>query len=161
MRVVARVKGAGNPTGGRRAVASLLARRVQFDAIWSSGGMATGIIAGLLKAHHRLVPITDSATVGFLKLLRRYKATGLRGMAVGDAPWLGPLALNIAVSALRGQRVPKTIIAPVRTYTVDDPVLRQNPHLSDEFNVDINTPLLGRRGQLTVQDVLRGACCYR
>lgn len=159
--VAARVNGNWSDSGGHQAMTSVLASGTKFDAIWSSGGMAGGIISALLQVHHPLVPITDAAFNNYLKLLKQYGGKGLTGLAVGDTDYSGALALNTALAALQGHHVSMNIINPIRTYTVANPATKNNPNLPDTFNVDYTSPQLGSQGQLTVQDVLHGSCCYK
>jgi ribose transport system substrate-binding protein len=153
IKVVSRVNGNWSESGGHSAMTSVLASGKQFNAIWSSGDMAGGAVSALVQAHHSLkIAITDAAFNNFLQILHQDASQGLQGLAVGDSDWSGAAALNTALKALQGQKVPMNIVNPISTYTGK----AYNPKLPSTFNMDYTSPVLGPKGQLTVQNVLSG-----
>jgi ribose transport system substrate-binding protein len=127
---------------GQSAASNLLAAHPDVHGIYSQGGAASlGALNAIEQRGGELVPITGEGYNGFLKKWKQLKeSVGWESIAPSAPPSLAADALDIAITAMRGED-------PGRTPHVDLPVITQEnldeyvrPDLSDALFLPTGLP---------------------
>ncbi len=115
IKILANVNANWDQAAAQQAVANLLPSMPKIDAVWSQGGaMTLGAVYAFKAAGRDLVPMTGEGNNGFLKVWLANKGKGFDSIAPSQPPLLSVDALNTALAALSGQKVPqKNIGAPL------------------------------------------------
>jgi ribose transport system substrate-binding protein len=120
----------------KRAMENILASNVKIDGIWSQGGaMSEAVVKAYLERGLPPPPVTGEDGNGFLKIWKqlRDKGTGFDSIATSMPTWISKKAMEVAIDALDGKQVPKSIVVPIPTIVGSevDKYVRMN--LSDSF----------------------------
>ena len=120
---------------GQSAAADLLSAHPDVAGIYSQGGgPSLGALNAIEQRGSALIPISGEGYNGFLKKWKELKdSVGYESIAPSNPPYLGALALDIAVKAIRGEdpgAAPK-IDLPVITQDTLDATVRMD--LPDAF----------------------------
>lgn len=121
IKVVAEVYGDWNQSVAQQRVASILPTLPEVDIIFSQGVAAFGAAQAFMAAG-RTVPLQVYGFDGVdLNLLQDLNAkTGYESVAINTDPGIGGVAVNVAVARLSGVDVPKKMISPIPTITLND-----------------------------------------
>lgn len=139
IKVVANVNANWDQAAAQQAVASLLPSIPKIDGVWSQGGaMTLGAIYAFQAANRNLVPMTGEGNNGFLKAWLANKNKGFDSIAPSHPPILSVDALNIAITALNGQKVPKDNIGPPLVITSEDLNKFVRPDMPDSMWLPCN-----------------------
>lgn len=107
--------------------------------ILNEGGGENAIVEALNKRNidPASIPITGEMLNGFF---RHMKESGVKGIAVGQPPYLSAAAIDVAIKALKGEQVEKTTLIdlPVADYTEVEKWYA--PDQPDNFFVDWTNP---------------------
>ncbi len=124
---------------GQQAVANLLPSFPKIDGVWSQGGaMTLGAIYAFEAANRPLVPMAGESNNGFLKVWKKNLANGFDSVAPSMPPTISVTALNIAVKALSGEKVPKDTLLNPPVITDENIDQYIQPELSDALWLPTN-----------------------
>ena len=120
---------------GKVAVENLLSANPQIDGVYSQGGaMTLAAVDAFVEAGRPLVPMTGESNNGFLKAWKKYigkdKFDSI-GPIVRDGT--GAIALETAIKALKGEKVPKITKLQREVITTADIDKFLKPDLPDSF----------------------------
>jgi len=102
-------------------VANWLTAYPKIDGVWSQGGeMTAGTIDEFKKVKRPLVPMVGEAYNGFLKMWKQSKNEGFTSIAPSLPCYNVQISLELALRALKGQEVPKTVVVPLPLVTDDN-----------------------------------------
>lgn len=120
-------------------MADLIAAYPQIDGIWCDGGqVATGATKALLDAGRPLVPVTGDDYNGLLKLYEAQRENHPKfdfGL-MSEPTWQSAVALNAALTLLRGGEVAKRQLLQPQLITKDNYQDYIRPNLPDGVFVD-------------------------
>ncbi|WHH60372.1 substrate-binding domain-containing protein [Petroclostridium sp. X23] len=103
--------------------------------ILTEGGGENAIFEAL-KQHNidpSTVPMTGEMTNGFF---RHMKEDGVKGIAVGQPPYLSAASIDVALKALKGEQVDKLTLIPIPNATYEEVEKYYAPGQPDNFFVD-------------------------
>lgn len=105
---------------GKRAMENFLAAHPRIDGVWTDGGgSAQGALTALIEAN-RVVPVTGTASNGFIKLWAQERPKGFRSYSATEPPYGSVVALNLGLSVLRGEQVKRLVPMPLEVITNDN-----------------------------------------
>lgn len=127
----------------QKVTADALASQSSIDAVWCEGG-DTGVVRAFLQANKKVPPVAGEAENGFRKLAAKLKFPML---SIGDQPSIGALALEAAIYALQGHKLPQKVAVPLIHVKTDDlkPGVNYYPDKSDSLFADVNIESCGLR----------------
>jgi ribose transport system substrate-binding protein len=106
----------------------------KIDGVWASGGASSIAAANvLLKNNIKLIPISGEAQYAWLKLWNNNVANGLTSIAPVCPPYIAQVALNVAMRALAGQKVPQDLKLPMPIVTDQTLGGVNDPNAPDEY----------------------------
>jgi len=101
-------------------VSNLLAAYPEIDGVWSGGGaMTRGAIDAFIAAGRKLPPMVGEANNGFMKQWYNLKPQGFESIAFTNPTNHTAIGLRLALNALMGYPIPKTVTA-VGPYITND-----------------------------------------
>ena len=113
--------------------ANLLAAYPVIDGVYSQGGaMTQAAVEAFEAAGRKLVPMTAEDSNGFLKMWVA-RLPDFESIAPSKPPYMSAMALDTALSLLRGETVPKDTLLEVPIITNADVKDYVRPELSDSF----------------------------
>lgn len=119
---------------GKIAMEKALAAFPQIDGVWSQGGaMTQGAIEAFIAAGRPLVPMTGEDNNGYLKAWKKNIPNGFKGMAASEPTWVSTVALDFALKALGGEKIPHSYMVPVPTIFQEDIDKFLRPEYSDSY----------------------------
>jgi ribose transport system substrate-binding protein len=118
IKVISRYTGMWASDVAQRNTASALPSLGKIDGFWVQGG-TDGVIRSLLAAHRPLVPFAGEAENGFREFMLQYKAKGWKAISVGQPPFIGLVALQLALEVLQGKRPKGNVSIPFPSVTTD------------------------------------------
>jgi ribose transport system substrate-binding protein len=106
----------------------------KIDGIWADGGpCAIGAASVLLKNNMKLVPIAAEGMHGYLKIWHKNISNGLSSIGPVCPPYIARIALNCALKALEGHKVPKDVKLPLPEVTDENLSKYYDPSAPDEW----------------------------
>jgi ribose transport system substrate-binding protein len=119
---------------GKKATENFLAAHPQIDGVWSQGGaMTQGAIEAFVEAGRPLIPMTGEDNNGFLKLWKKYRAQGFKGISTSMPTYCSAVALDVALAAIQGLPYYKYTVIPIPTITDEDLDKYVREDLPDSF----------------------------
>jgi len=120
---------------GQSAAADLLSANPDVAGIYSQGGgPSLGAINAIEQRGGTLVPITGEGYNGFLKKWKELKdSQGFESIAPSNPPYLGAIALDYAIKAVRGEDPGQAPHVDLPVITQDDLEDYVRPDLPDAF----------------------------
>ncbi len=123
--------GQWSPVEGKAAMEALLASVPQIDGIINDGGnMGIGIVDAYLDAGLSIPPMGGDDGNGWL---RKAKENNVEFFAVHGGAELALDEVDIAVKVLRGEPVPKNILADISYFEEDELDKYYRPDLDDQY----------------------------
>ncbi len=99
---------------------SFLAANPTIDGVWTDGGgSGQGAIEACVEAG-RLVPVTGTASNGFIKLWAKLKPQGFRSYSATEPPYCSVVALQLGLKVLQGEKVKHEEEMPLEIVTNDN-----------------------------------------
>ena len=122
----------------KRAMESLFAAYPKIDGIWSQGGAMSEAVIEAYRERKLPPPlITGEDGNGFLKLWKKLRDSGkypdFDSIATSMPTWISVTALEIAMDALHGKKVPKETVIPIPTITAETLDQYVKPDLPDSY----------------------------
>lgn len=94
----------------QQAIANLLPSFPKIDGVYSQGGaMTLGAIYAFKAANRPLVPMVGEANNGLFKTWKAEQKNGFSSVAPSDPAGLGGQAMQVAIQALKGEKLAKEI----------------------------------------------------
>ncbi len=131
---------------------NLLATYHNIDGVYTEGGEAYGVIQAYIHAHRKFVPVVGSDTNGTALMARKYAKQGLKVFQVSSDLWRSAKAFQVAMSVLKGKKVPNYIQLPVITWATPKAIKRALPSEPASFFLNVEDPKDGVT--LTTKQVL-------
>ena len=119
----------------KSAVANVLAAYPEIDAVWSGGGaMTQGAMEAFSDARREMVPMVGEANNGFLLDWIESSDAGFSGIAFNNPTSHSAIGLRLALMALRGQPIPKSVdVTGPYIFTLDDARRHAREDLEDGY----------------------------
>ncbi|NLG78778.1 MAG: ABC transporter substrate-binding protein [Firmicutes bacterium] len=90
---------------GKAAMENFLAAHPVINGVWTDGGgSAQGALTACMEAG-RIIPVTGTASNGFLKLWAQLKPKGFRSYSATEPPYCSVVALELGLKVLQGEKV--------------------------------------------------------
>jgi ribose transport system substrate-binding protein len=118
IKVISKYTGMWASDVAQRNTASALPSLGKIDGFWVQGG-TDGVIRSLLAAKRPLVPFAGEAENGFREYMLQYKSKGWKAISVGQPPFVGLVALELALEVLDGKRPKGNVSIPFPFVTTD------------------------------------------
>lgn len=133
---VVEVVGKWDDGTGQKAAADAIAVHKNFVGVYTQAGSA-GVVRALLDAKHPMIPVAGETENGFRKLCDQYASQGLHCSSAGTGPAQVAVAMKVALSALKGEKMPQAIALPLSVLKHPDFKKGVNfyPDLADNFFV--------------------------
>lgn len=139
IKILSNVNANWDQAAAQQAVANLLPSMPKIDGVWSQGGaMTLGAIYAFQAAKRDLVPMTGEGNNGFLKIWQANKNKGFDSIAPSNPTTMSVDALNVAIAALKGQKVSKNNIAPPLVITAENLNKYVRPDMPDSMWLPCN-----------------------
>jgi ribose transport system substrate-binding protein len=129
IKVLTEVNADWDQAKAQQAVANLLPSFPKIDGVYSQGGaMTLGAIYAFKAANRPLVPMVGEANNGLFKTWKAEQKNGFSSVAPSDPAGLGAQAMQVAIRALKGEKLAKEINLdpPVVTDDTLDTVVQPN-----------------------------------
>ena len=124
----------------KAAMESFLAANPVIDGVWTDGGASgQGALTALVEAD-RLVPLTGTASNGFLRLWRSLRPQGFTSFSVTHPAYCGVPALDYGLRILQGEDIPSFLPSQLEVTTDADIDSLIRDDLSDGFWVHTKLP---------------------
>lgn len=124
----------------KAAMESFLAANPVIDGVWTDGGASgQGALTALVEAD-RLVPLTGTASNGFLRLWRSLRPRGFTSFSVTHPAYCGVPALDYGLRILQGESIPSFLRSELEVTTDADIDSLIRDDLSDGFWVHTKLP---------------------
>jgi len=112
IKVIARYTGMWASDVAERNTASQLPSLEKVDGVWCQGG-TDGVIRAILAAHRPLPKaIAGEAENGFRQYMLQYQGQGLKGLSIGQPPFLVLVSLELAAEVLQGKHAKSDVTIP-------------------------------------------------
>ena len=109
IKVVGRYTGMWDSATAQRNTAAQLPSLPKVDGIWAQGG-TDGVIKAFIDAKRPLPPTAGEAENGFRKFMTGYQGQKVDGLSIGQPPFLGVIALELAPGDAQGTSTPRSDI---------------------------------------------------
>ncbi|MGQ9779931.1 MAG: substrate-binding domain-containing protein, partial [Bacillota bacterium] len=117
----------------KAAMENFLAAHPVLNGVWTDGGgSAQGALTACMEAG-RIIPVTGTASNGFLKLWSQLKPKGFKSYSVTEPPYCSVVALELGLKVLRGEKVKRVEEMPLEIVTNDNVDRLVRFDLSDIF----------------------------
>ena len=161
IKVVAKYTGMWDSSTAQRNTASQLPSLPKVDGIWAQGG-TDGVLKAFIDADRvPLPPTAGEAENGFRKFMLGYQGQKVRGISIGQPPYLVLASLELARQVLSGKRPKGDIEIPFPTVT--EKTVRSGktvfPNLPDSFFADFTDSGPRATVEICVKAALTGAAC--
>jgi len=162
MKVVAKYSGNWDSAAAQRATAAQLPSLPKVDGVWVSGG-TDGVLKAFIIAGKPLPVTAGEAENGFRRFLlpQGYKGKKVKGMSIGQPPFLSLVSLELARAVLAEQRPKGDIVLPFPfvTHKTVKQGLTAFPNLPDSFFADFTDSGPNATLVICVQAALTGKPC--
>ncbi len=161
IKVVNRYTGMWDSSVAERNTASILPSLPQIDGIWCQGG-TDGVLKAFIAAKRTPLPVTaGEAENGFRKFMIGYMDQKVRGISIGQPPFLSVIALDLARRILNKSHPRANITVPFpyvtdQTVKVGETVF---PDLPDSFFADFTDSGPNAVVKICVDAALSGKAC--
>ena len=102
--------------------------------------MTLGAIEAFQAANRPLVPMTGEDNNGYLKVWQKLQPEGMKGIACAKPTWLAEVALERAISLVKGEEVKKDDIFPTAVFSDDELANYVRADLPDDFWANTHLP---------------------
>jgi ribose transport system substrate-binding protein len=162
IKVVAKYSGNWDSAAAQRATAAQLPSLPKVDGVWVSGG-TDGVLKAFINAGKPLPVTAGEAENGFRRFLlpQGYKGKKVKGMSIGQPPFLSLVSLELARAVLAEQRPKGNIVLPFPfvTHKTVKQGLTAFPNLPDSFFADFTDSGPDATLVICVQAALTGKPC--
>ena len=162
IKVVAKYSGNWDSAAAQRATAAQLPSLPQVDGLWVSGG-TDGALKAFINAGKPLPVTAGEAENGFRRFLlpQGYKGKKVKGMSIGQPPFLSLVSLELGRAVLAGDRGKGNIVLPFPyvTHKTVKEGLTAFPNLPDSFFADFTDSGPKATLVICVQAALTGKPC--
>jgi ribose transport system substrate-binding protein len=162
IKVVAKYSGNWDSAAAQRATAAQLPSLPKVDGLWVSGG-TDGALKAFINAGKPLPVTAGEAENGFRRFLlpQGYKGKKVKGMSIGQPPFLSLVSLELARAVLAGQRQKGNIVLPFPfvTHKTVKQGLTAFPNLPDSFFADFTDSGPNATLVICVEAALTGKPC--
>lgn len=160
IKVVNRFAGDWASATAEKNTASILPSLPKIDGIWCQGG-TDGVLKAFIAAKRPLPPTAGEAENGFRKFMIGYEGHKVEGLSIGQPPYLGLMALELARQILSKKRKPGDITIPFpfvtnATVKVGKTVF---PKMTDSFFTDFTDSGPDAVVKICVDAALHGTPC--
>jgi ribose transport system substrate-binding protein len=161
IKVMNRYTGMWDSSVAERNTASILPSLPQIDGIWCQGG-TDGVLKAFIAAKRTPLPVTaGEAENGFRKFMIGYMDQKVRGISIGQPPFLSVIALDLARRILNKSHPRANITVPFpyvtdQTVKVGETVF---PDLPDSFFADFTDSGPNAVVKICVDAALSGKAC--
>jgi len=162
IKVVAKYSGNWDSAAAQRSTAAQLPSLPKVDGVWVSGG-TDGVLKAFMNAGKPLPVTAGEAENGFRRFLlpQGYKGKTVKGMSIGQPPFLSLVSLELARAVLAEQRPKGNIVLPFPyvTHKTVKQGLTAFPNLPDSFFADFTDSGPQATLVICVQAALTGKPC--
>jgi ribose transport system substrate-binding protein len=160
IKVVNKFTGMWDSATAERNTAAVLPSLPQIDGIWCQGG-TDGVLKAFIAAKRALPPTAGEGENGFRKFMIGYMDHKVRGISIGQPPFLVIISLELARRVLNGSMKKGDIEIPF-PYVTQDTVKEGEtvfPKLPDSFFADFTDAGDQATVKICVEAALDGTAC--
>ncbi len=161
IKVVNRYTGMWDSSAAERNTATILPSLPKVDGIWCQGG-TDGVLKAFISAGRiPLPPTAGEAENGFRKFMVGYMGQKVRGISIGQPPFLSVIALELARRILRKEYPRRDITLPFPFVTSETVKVGETvfPDLPDSFFDDFTDSGANAMVEFCVDAALHGTPC--
>ncbi|GAA1852066.1 sugar ABC transporter substrate-binding protein [Asanoa iriomotensis] len=137
IKVVATYTGMWDSATAQRNTSAQLPNLPKVDGVWVSGG-TDGVIKAFAAANRPMPVVGGEAENGFRKFMAGLLTPKVKGMSIGQPPFLSVISLELARAVVKGEHPKESITIPFPVATSDNMVPGETvfPDLPDSFFAD-------------------------
>lgn len=161
IRVVNRFTGMWDSSVAQKNTAAVISSLPKIDGIWAQGG-TDGVLKAFRSAGRPLPPTCGESENGFRKFLAGVPGyPKVRGLSIGQPPYLSVVALEVARRILRGEYPRRNVIIPFPTVTEQTVKLGETvfDDVEDSFFTGITDTGAHPVVSMCVESALKGTPC--
>jgi ribose transport system substrate-binding protein len=160
IKVVNKFTGMWDSATAERNTAAVLPSLPQIDGIWCQGG-TDGVLKAFIAAKRALPPTAGEGENGFRKFMIGYMDHKVRGISIGQPPFLVVISLELARRVLNGSMKKGDIEIPFPYVTQDTVKVGETvfPKLPDSFFADFTDAGDHATVKICVDAALNGTAC--